>query len=91
MATPDYVFPILSDLLQALIYNAIRVSLTLNEAHLIEEALHCYFSVLIQFVIIIIYNYIFQFLLQRLSVAIQRGNSTSVLGTLSSFDGLDDF
>ena len=33
----------------------------------------------------------YQFLLQRLSVAIQRGNSTSVLGTLSSFDGLDDF
>ena len=33
----------------------------------------------------------YQFLLQCLSVAIQRGNSTSVLGTLSSFDGLDDF
>ena len=33
----------------------------------------------------------YQFLLQHLSVAIQRGNSTSVLGTLSSFDGLDDF
>ena len=31
------------------------------------------------------------FLLQHLSVAIQRGNSTSVLGTLSSFDGLDAF
>ena len=33
----------------------------------------------------------YQFLLRRLSVAIQRGNSTFVFGTLSSFDGLDDF
>ena len=33
----------------------------------------------------------YQFLLQRLSVEIQRENSTSVLGTLSSFDGLEDF
>ena len=33
----------------------------------------------------------YQFLLQRLSVAIQRGIVTSFLRSLSYFDGLDDF
>ena len=31
----------------------------------------------------------YQFLLQHLSIAIQRGNSILILGTLSSFDHLD--
>ena len=33
---------------------------------------------------------LYQFLLQRLSVVVQTGNAISVLGTLSSFDDLDD-